>query len=370
MVKLSYVKCDKIVMGAGFAGLAVAHQLTEQGFRPTVVLDPDQSSLASSASLGIFCSKGLGLPESPLFTLKLRGQQRLVERLKWFEGQGTPVLHQIGSILEPFRDFDDFARLSGRVYRKQPMSVAGVGFAKWPFNGSSPFIGCLNYPQDGWLCPLAYREAFMATLRSRGVEFVAAKICRLESEGSGVRLIGDTTQLTCRHLFVCAGAGSNSLFAGLERERFKPLVEVPGSTWTANRACPWVGGIVLGTRSLNFRGSDVVFGSSSLTRKPSADLEEERKTLDSELENCWLEDTFGPLGTWGFQSSFGIRVRTQNRLPLMGRLWSEGESAIFALTGMFKNGLQLSEICAEALVQLALGQSVDPVFKKFMITSG
>lgn len=328
------------IIGRGLAGLTLAFRMVQAGYRPTVYGAARGPANASRCAQGIVCNKGLIFAESPLFRAKLQTLKQLENWLSTLEkSSGLAIPRTWIGVDEPYWSAEDFQKTVQRVYRGnfwgcyRPRNLP----AKPWIPGFEVPEGYLHYPDDAWFDVDATMNALEKSCERQGVLFVDESI-------------SDLNPLLHRfdHTVVAAGASSLQLLKSLH-------LDVPKSFQVAGQSLVWKHSpqqqpriLVKGTLSLAVLSDRRILGSSSW--KPEAGVE---PNIEDDRDQLLQQGS----ATFGFtkpdpedlQSLWGTRIRFADRMPALG-LWPGHEKKLSILTGFYKNGLQLADLCAEQLL--------------------
>ncbi len=346
------------IIGRGLAGLTLAFRMVQAGYRPTVYGAARGPANASRCAQGIVCNKGLIFAESPLFRAKLQTLKQLESWLSALERtSGLAIPRTWIGVDEPYWSSEDFQKMVQRVYRGnfwgcyRPQNLPAK---PWISDFKVP-EGYLHYPDDAWFDVDATMNALEKSCESKGVIFVD-------------ETISDLNPLLQRfdHTVVAAGASSMQLLKSLS-------LEVPKSFLVAGQSLLWKHSpqhqpriLVKGTLSLAVLSDRRILGSSSW--KPEAGVEPDiEKDRDQLLEQGASTFGFSSPDPKDIQSLWGTRIRFTDRMPALG-LWPELEKKLSVLTGFYKNGLQLADLCAEQLLRELEGESLSEFGEAFHVS--
>ncbi len=365
------------IIGRGLAGLTLSFRMAKAGFKPTIFGSASGPANASRCAQGIVCNKGLIFAESPLFRAKLQTLQHLENWLLNLEKYSGMVIPRtwIG-VDEPYWDEADFQKTLQRVYRGnfwgcyRPSNRSPKLWSESLENFKIP-AGFMHYPDDAWFDVHATLNALEKASERLGSTFVEEKIQSLLIQPDDITLKTDTSLRTFDHIVIAAGAESLNLLKcmGVECPKFF-LVGGQSLFWVNDPSQQKAARILVkGNLSLANLPSQSILGSSSW--KPEAnkvhDLAADREQLLGQAESAfglpieWLKSK--PI-----QGSSGVRIRFADRMPALGILPDESLKArVSVLTGFYKNGLQLADLCAEQLLQELTGQSLSEFGQAFHV---
>lgn len=348
------------IIGRGLAGLTLAFRMVEAGYRPTIWGAARGPANASRCAQGIVCNKGLIFAESPLFRAKLQALKKLETWLAQVEtASGQTIPRSWIGVDEPYWTEADFQKTVQRVfrgnfwgcYRSQNRAArAGIADFKTP-------EGYLHYPGDAWFDVDATMNALEKACETSGASFID-------------ETVSDLKPLLDRfdHIVVAAGADSIKLLKTLG-------LAVPKAFHVAGQSLVWKHApqqepriFVKGTLSLAVLADRKILGSSSW--KPEDfiefDISADRDRL---LQQGAQAFGFTLPPSDQIQSNWGTRLRFADRMPALGR-WPEPSTAdrLSLLTGFYKNGLQLADLCAEQLLRELQGQALNEFGEAFHVS--
>jgi glycine oxidase len=337
------------ILGRGIAGLTAAYHLAKCGFNPTLFGRKQAHAQASRAAQGVLCNKGLIFYESPLFRAKLESLRSMPAFLDCVEkesGREIPRLFQ--GVDEPFWTEDDFQKTVSRIYRNKFWGAHRTVLSTPSPDVQGP-MGYLHYPADGWFDPRALLDGLEDILSRHGVSIVDKDVESLES----ILQPFDVTILA-------TGAGSAGLWPQLDCKALKMFL-IGGQTLECARPSSGEQHIqVKGNLSLAVLKDRVILGSTSWPGYESKDL-----TADAQGLRQAININFGQLYADGLSRS-GTRLRFKDRMPLVGWL-NTGRYAgrIYLMTGFYRNGMHLAEICARELLYDFRNESEKRVYPEF-----
>ncbi|HYX34331.1 MAG TPA: FAD-dependent oxidoreductase [Oligoflexus sp.] len=347
------------IIGRGLAGLTLAFRMVESGYRPTLFGAARGPANASRCAQGIVCNKGLIFAESPLFRAKLQTLKKLEAWLSAVEkASGLSIPRTWMGVDEPYWNEEDFQKTVQRVYRGnfwgcyRPRNLPPE---KWLADFKTP-TGFLHYPDDAWFDVDATMNALEKACERRGAQFSEEAIHDLQPY---------LTRFD--HTVVAAGSDSIRLVQTLG-------LQVPKTFQVAGQSLVWQHEqeqppriLVKGTISLAVLPDRKILGSSSW--KPDADQEpniiEDARNL---VQQGAAAFGFSPPDPQTIQSRWGTRLRFTDRMPALG-LWPDAtvEKKLSVLTGFYKNGLQLADLCAEQLLKELQGEPLSEFGEAFHV---
>jgi glycine/D-amino acid oxidase-like deaminating enzyme len=345
------------IIGRGLAGLTLAFRMVASGYRPTVFGAARGPANASRCAQGIVCNKGLIFAESPLFRAKLQTLSQLEDWLgKVEKASGLPIPRTWIGVDEPYWSAEDFHKTFQRVYRGnfwgcyRPQNRPAEN---WLDDFRRP-EGYVHYPDDAWFDVDATMNALEKSCEKSGVIFMD-------------EVITDLKPWLERFDHVVIAAGSSSM------ELVKTLnLDVPKSFQVAGQSLVWKHDtqinpriLVKATLSLAVLPDRKILGSSSWKPEPGTepDIAADRDQL---LEQGAQAFGFSRPQSDDVQSNWGTRLRFTDRMPALG-IWPE-QARISVLTGFYKNGLQLADLCAEQLLCELQGKTLSEFGEAFHIS--
>ena len=348
------------IFGRGIAGLTGAYYLVKAGILPTIYGRQDGASQASRAAQGVLCNKGLIFSNSPLFRAKLESLKTMKSFLDELEKvSGILIPRYFEGVSEPFWSEEDFLSSVTRIYRHKFWGLHGTELhnpEKTSLESIRSPMGLLHYPLDGWFDPRAVLDALESYLKSVGVSFVDEEITSLGELGSQIK-IGEKV---FDRLILANGAGFFSLWAQLGVGDLRMFL-IGGQTLECPRAQGSETSIqVKGSQSLALLDGKAIVGSSSWLGEVSVDIDADAEALRAECEV-----NFGVRLEGGLSRS-GTRLRFKDRMPLVGWL-NHGPYAkkVYLLSGFYKNGMHLAEICAREMYLDIIDESYKRKYPEF-----
>lgn len=350
------------IVGRGLAGLSLAFRGLQAGFKVTLLGPKQLPESASRAAQGIVCNKGLLIGEQDLFQGKLIGQSQLskfIDEIEKVAHVKIPRLWNQG-VLEPYFDRDDYRQITDRAYHQRftgcfrtrhtnifPRQTPKDLFLKPP-------LGFLQYLADGWFDVEFLLDALENFLQKNGVPIVEDFVLKVEpnAQDNGARLLLTHTILDFDVTVLANGYG---MVQTIKESPLVPLdfYPVSGRILRGKIKSLYPDTVFKkGAASLAIYQSYLRCGSTS-HRSVENHLNESQADFQ-ELMNL-IQGKFGlALSSNAFEELdllWGIRVRTQDRSPVVGLLPFKGKSCgVYMCGGLYKNGLQLSDICAQIVI--------------------
>ncbi len=329
------------ILGRGIAGLTAAYHLSKAGFKPVIYGRKQTGAQASRAAQGVLCNKGLIFFESPLFKAKLESLRSMPAFLDRIESEsGLPIPRIFQGVNEPFWTEDDFQKNVSRIYRGKFWGVHRTQIQTPPKSANNP-LGYIHYPDDGWFDPRAFLDALEHILKREGILFIEEDVETFQTIDTKIEI----NKQSFDQIILAAGAGSANLWPELDCKALRMFL-IGGQTLECERQMVGDEAIqVKGNQSIAILKDKVIMGSTSWPGFESADIK-----ADADQLRDAIQTNFGQTFTGGLSRS-GTRMRFKDRMPLVGWL-NTGKHAgkIYFLTGFYKNGMHLAEICAREML--------------------
>lgn len=365
------------VIGRGIAGLTISYRLSERGYKPT--LFGKNELRASDAAQGLLCNKGLLFAYQPLFKAKLKSLQRVQRFLSEVEkNSGLSIEKRFDGVMEPYFSDEDYHRIVKRVYKGQFTGIYGA--KNLPPSPSLKNIfdrpeGCLFYPRDGWYSArdlLLALESYLAKLGVKSNQDLVASIRPLSDGRIAIKTKSGETGIFDK-LVIAAGVGTQKLIEGLVVSGIRFFYH-PGQVMAIDH--DGLDGNAFVRRTFSMIGrKKIMLGSTtgkSLVPNFDVDLQAGREKLwDALSEEFYLKPEFiKALRSRAIEDLWGVRVRIHDRQPILGSLgaFDSALHSVFVCAGLYKNGLQLSEVMAKWLVEEMLDGRIDEIGKSFHVS--
>jgi glycine oxidase len=349
---------DIVVVGAGIAGLAVAHRACERGLRPLLLDRGEPGAATTAVAAGMLAPVSeAAFGERELLALNLAAAARWPVWADRLDGAGRL---ECGTLLVA-RDRDQAEALDRELAFRHECGLRAERLLPSAARRLEPALApsvrlAVDVPDDHVADPAALTAALVAAIARGGGELRAgAEVAGLELESgrvSGVRL-GDGERIAAAHVVVAAGPWSGRL-AGIPDEARVPVRPVKGQllrlrdpagpglvervvrTEAMYLAPRGDGRYVLGA-TVEERGFDTTVTAGALHDL----LREAGEVVPGLLE---LEVT-GALA--------GLRPGTPDNAPALGPGLVEG---LHWATGHFRHGILHAPITGEAVVAGVLGE--------------
>lgn len=345
------------IIGRGLAGLTLGFRMVQAGYQPTLFGAARGPDNASRCAQGIVCNKGLIFADSPLFRAKLQSLKKLEDWLSSVEkASGLAIPRTWTGVDEPYWSADDFQKTFQRVYRGnfwgcyRPQNRPAKD---WLSDFRTP-EGYVHYPDDAWFDVDATMNSLEKACELKGATFIDSDVTELK-----------TLLDRYDHTIIAAGAGSMELLKALK-------LEVPKSFQVAGQSLVWKHQpeatpriLVKATLSLAVLSDRKILGSSSWKPDPHHphDIALDRDQL---LDQGAAAFGFPRPSSDVVESNWGTRLRFADRMPALG-LWPE-QPKLSVLTGFYKNGLQLADLCAEQLLCELQGEPLSEFGEAFHVS--
>ncbi len=347
---------DVVIIGAGPAGAACAHELARSG-RSVLLLDPDdRPGAAYRASAGLLAPQIDARDDSALFELGIAGREYYRENATAIrEETGVDIDLFEGGILHLARGGDQEDRLRAAVawqrqhgHRAEWLDPAEVR-SEFPWAG--PNDGALWAGHDGSVDPVRLVEAFRLRAAKHGARFEREAVLGVVVDGdraTGVRTAGGVRP--AGEVIVAAGAWSGRL-ENLPR----PISVEPVRGQMIAR--PWPASvprsIVYGSHGYVLeRGGEAHCGATVEYAGFVAEASEAgtRSVAENAASLMPALASAAPTRTWA-----GLRPGTPDGLPIVGA--EPSVTNLWYSTGHGRNGILLAGISAVALGHLLNGEA-------------
>jgi glycine oxidase len=343
---------DLVVIGAGIAGLAVAHSACRRGLRPLVLDRGRPGGATTGLAAGMLAPVSeAAFGERELLALNLAAAARWPAWARDLDGGGR---RECGTLLVA-RDRDQAEALDRELAFRRDCGLRAERLLPTAARRLEPALAptvrlALDVPDDHVADPAALVAALVSAIEGAGGEIrTGVEVSGIECDGAragGVRLAGGE-RVAAAHVVVAAGAWSSALSGIPERARV-PVRPVKGQLLRLrDPAGPGLvervirseemylvprgnGRYVLGA-TVEERGFDTAVTAGAL----HALLREAADVVPGVLE---LEVT---------ETLAGLRPGTPDNAPALGPGLVEG---LHWATGHFRHGILLAPITGEAVV--------------------
>lgn len=352
---------DVAIVGRGIAGLAAGFRFALAGCRVAVIGPRALPGSATVVAQGLMVSKGLVLARDPLYALKLAGQRGLDAWLRLIETHSNqPIPRLLQGALEPFWSEDEYRYLRERIYKSDfdgfssTTVLSREELAKKP---GSKFIrpgaiGAFFYAFDGWFDPQATLVALEIAIKKLGGIFIDAPCERIEFAQYPRIVLQRAEPLAANDVILAAGFFSQALMlrSGLDHSMLRAVHGQNLSFLRRDGQKP-ANPVVHGRHSLVTTDRLHILGSTSTNTTWS--VPDQSLLMSSHRELATLGTRFSRFSEAelaSVDSQWGLRLNTTDRRPMVGFLPLGDGKRIGFLTGLYKNGLQIADICAKELV--------------------
>lgn len=371
------------VIGRGFAGLSAAITLREKGHDVVLVGPKSDSYTASTAAHGASTIKGLHEASQPLFALKLLGHREFPQWIKKIETLSKRRVTKIEGVFERFSDLQEFKTEQDRIYKRRFIGAFAVATELSECNITRSGIETLDdsywfrnfYPQDFWIQTNEYLEALEESCLALGIPILTESpvMALVENDAQATVSCEPTTTFIFDKVVVAAGAGMAACLGGGSRDESHPVFfAAPGYTAMASNDRKQTQDFcaVKELSAVAHSGPSVYLGSTTEANGiPLVSGLKEINALVPQKSTRELNAQFSKLykrvlGTeisseqMAFDFSWGVRVRSRDRIPVVGAL-SE-KKRIFINGGYYKSGVTLTPLGATLLANLIAEEPVDP----------
>ena len=340
-----------IVVGRGLAGLTTAMCLAKANVPVKVLFNSRDKNAATQAAHGICTIKGILESDTERFNSHLKGHRGFEAWLTGWEGylnKKRPDGVWISGVREVFAGPNEFRAEFGRIYRKDFFGAKNVIFTS---ANCGQFVEAF-YPGDFWIDPSYLINTYEDCCRKLGVCFEDFAVSRSSVERGHIDVFSEDGKIIkTRALIICAGFGTVPMLAGydLSEER---LYAVSGYTFRG-RSNQTDGCFVKKTTGVAFKDGVSHFGSTSdkaIKMEDRSDSLRWRTPAEEEgLASLLFQDTFHALSKKyeakklsDVESRWGVRVRTNKRLPLVKLLHKTSNGGVWINFGYYKSGIILS----------------------------
>jgi len=374
------------VVGRGIVGLAVARELVLAGARVTLIGPQNRRGSATRAAQGISSTKGLVVGNTPFFREKISGHAGLSAWLEGIErdsGQSLPI-HR-GGVWESGTTSQHYREIVDRVFRREPRGIFGAdsGLMPEPFTGAlragssltgvveSDLARDLRYPGDLWFDPGACLDAIEKWLIKSYVTIFPEEV--LAVERGRVHLVSGSLPETFDEVVIAAGPWSAEVLSASGAALPGGLFVEVGGTGILSRPKDGPSAIKESSnRSSQTRQGDLCVVSGKLSIAVISGTLRAGSTTNPELGRLASDEAIareagdlaaqipGAFGRHagsvdkmlkhqGYLPTWGVRVRTRDRMPVVGSVPLAGGGRLWVATAFYKNGLQIAHTAAKTI---------------------
>lgn len=347
-----------VIIGAGVMGCACGHRLAEAGFSVTLLEKSLPGAESSAAAAGILGAQSEVSAPGPFFELCLASRQMFREYAQeLLELTGVAIGYEDSGVLEVALDATE-----GRF---------SVGRAEWMIKRglrvevldreeairlepalTQEMVGACYFPDDHQVDPVALSAALASAAARKGAKFISGvRVVEVVVTDNRVMGVMTDTGLVLADRVVVAGGAWSTHLTGLPplRTGIKPMA---GQIVQMESRPPLFRHVVYGYKGYVVPRSDgrMVMGSTLEDRGFDKVV-----TIDGlhRITGMGLEMIPG-LRTARFTGAWsGLRPATADGLPLLGVSSVEG---LYFAAGHFRNGILLTPITAEIIVDLMLAR--------------
>lgn len=359
------------IVGRGFAGLTSAIVLKKAGYEVELIGPAADENSASQAAHGASTIKGLLESTQPLFALKMFGHQTLKTWLSEIETLSGVAIPKIMGVSERFDSLIEFKKEQGRIYKSGFLGAFCVQHQP----GLENF-----YPQDFWIDSDQYLKALSVACQKLLIPVVTeAFLTELKESNEKVILnFSDHNSYACDAVILALGAGIQKIqnFDEIQKNFFA----APGYTARAKvksvpeekKSCCMVkelSAVAIWDDEVHIGSTTEANGIPLLGRAFSEFKRLQSKQSILELFHKLYFRVVGSewrvLDNNSVHLRWGVRVRTKDRLPMVGPI-SE-RSRIFINTGYYKSGISLTHVGANLLLSLLADENIAPLLQPMTI---
>lgn len=350
---------EALVVGGGIVGLACAWRLAAAGLEVRVLDAGEEAPAASRVAAGMIAPVGeASWGEEPLLRAALEAAERWPGFAAELEGaSGVEVPYRRRGALHVALDPDEGSELRRRAALHLRLGLDSrlltPSAARRLEPGLAPALSAaVEAPGEAEVEPRALLDALARAASSAGASLERASVTRIEPrEGTPRVELADGRLLRCERLVLAAGAWSGTplLPEGL-RPPVRPVkgeilrLRAGGGEAPCRRiivgerfyAVPREGGELVVGATVEELGFDLAVTAGGVHEL----LREAYRALPDVAEMELVE------------ASAGLRPGTPDNAPIVG--WVE--AGVLVATGMFRNGILLAPLVADAVAALFAGQ--------------
>ncbi|MBF0453553.1 MAG: glycine oxidase ThiO [Magnetococcales bacterium] len=357
-----------VIIGAGVMGCACGHRLLESGFRVTLLEKSLPGAESSAAAAGILGAQSEVSETGPFFELCLASRNRFRAYAEELQSlTGISIDYEDSGVLEVALDPAEGRMAIGRaewmLARGLRVDVLDRDDAKKLEPAlTDHMVGANYYPDDHQIDPIRLSRALAAGVaRLGGVFQSGTRVVGVAVEsGEVVGVETESGRIACDRVVVAGGAWSSHLL-GLEkvRTRIKPMsgqiVQVESRPPLFRHVVygfkgyivPRADGRVLMGSTLEDRGFDKAVTVAGINRVTGMAVEMVPGLGAARLTDCWA----------------GLRPAPEDGNPLLGA--AKEVKGLYFATGHYRNGILLTPITADVIVDLMMGRKSEVDISSF-----
>jgi tRNA 5-methylaminomethyl-2-thiouridine biosynthesis bifunctional protein len=332
------------IIGAGIAGLSMAHALTRRGYSVVLIEQDQPLSGASGNPCALLLSK---LPKLNRVSGNLQTLGALTT-VRWWKNWANDVVTASGALVKI--DADDLEKIQG--YPADVVRVVDVQEATQR-SGLICHTDYLFMPHAATINPHAIQQHVLASPLITRIKASAAQLVRNENNSAWIVLDADQKSITlATHVIVANAKDSVALCPTL------PILTVIRGqiSWlpmpSSSPLCP----IGYGGYTTTFQGK-LLLGSSFIRDDLDTDLRISEHASNLSLLNDelpQLAECLAPINTW--QGRASLRALPRDSMPVVGQVPLMDN--VFVLAGLGSKGFSFAPLCAELLASQILGEAL------------
>lgn len=361
---------DVLIAGAGIMGLSTAFELSRTGMRIALVDTHLQQARfkASWAAAGILVTRGARRPLSAFRRFYLDSIALYPEWLDAIaNASGIQVPYtQAGD----YQVFDRSSEAGEKAYQEKIAQLAREESHGWqatpglphflkPYAEAKGEVTTLHFPEEAYVNNRILLDALAEACKRRGVLFFESgmepgnlNVSHLLNHPSSFEItLSDGAKVAGSNLLVTAGPFSESWLGALGFQ--SSLIPVRGQVAMIPK--PWAEKAMTHVHEdlyLVPRGETLIVGATTEPNAWSYDFDAQgHATLQARLQALLPQVPFTPLEAWS-----GLRPRTRDRLPLMGKI--PGHDHAFICTGHYKCGISMAPLAGKTMATLISGSGL------------
>jgi glycine oxidase len=358
---------DVVIAGAGIMGLGIALELARDGARVTVLDPQPPGQKASAAAAGILVTRGAQIALSTFRRFYLNSIAAYPAWLAGLEAETEMAIPftRAGDHLI----FDRSQSAGEKAYQEKLAQLRREEALPWQeFSGLPEYLqafsNVINTPTDGFTTLYFPNEAYVQNrtlltvlvdaCRRRGIRFVSPQLShslpapQVSMTPLDCTLSWGEVNINAGQLLITAGAWSQTWLRALGWE--SSLIPVKGQVAVIPK--PWSAQSMVHFQEdlyLIPRGQELIVGATTEPGDWNESFNAEgEKSLSLRLGRFLSGLPFKPTDSWA-----GLRPRTRDRLPLMGRI--PGHLRAWICAGHYKCGISMAPLAARCMTALLRG---------------